>query len=516
MRINPRLLLLAPILAGCTLGPDFQTPDLKTPSAWRDAQSTGSVPVAGPVATTWWEQFGDATLTRLVQRVADSNLDLREAEARLAESRAELRVAGAAALPKADGNTSYTRERASSKGVVSLFSSDTSPTATQSNGLGGRQSGIPAGLAGGLPPFDLWQYGFDASWEVDLWGRVRRSVENASATTDASEAALHDTMLVSIAEVANDYLQLRGVQERLRITHENLSTARQSVSLTQERVRGGLATEVDLAEAEGQAADTGAAIPPLEQEQHRLINAIGLLLGQYPGALEAELLAPSPVPAVPATVPVGLPSELARRRPDIREAEAQLHAATAEIGVAKADFFPQVTLSGSAALQSLQFKDLAQWGARSYSIGPAISIPIFEGGRLSGTVALREAEQQEAAAKYQQTVLAAFRDVDDALSAYAAEQRRRIDLDASVDAARRALILSDRRYRQGLGTYLDVLTAQRSLLSGQQQLASSTATIDTDLVALYKALGGGWEAFPETASAAGIETGSSSVVSSSR
>jgi len=262
--------------------------------------------------------------------------------------------------------------------------------------------------------------------------------------------------------------------------------------LTSERARHGLATDLDVANAQSQAESNAADIPQAEQQEAQLINAIGVLLGEYPQTLAAKLKATPDALVVPPRVPIGLSSELARRRPDIREAEAQLHAATANIGAAKADFFPKVTLSGSVAIQATQFTNLGSWGARSYSVGPSLSIPIFEGGRLRSTLALREAEQQEAAITYRKTVLSAFQEVDDALTGFAAEQRRRDRLDASMQASKRALELANQRYVRGLSNYLDVLTAQKSLLTVEQQWVDSTATVSTDLVALYKALGGGW------------------------
>ncbi|WP_428488398.1 efflux transporter outer membrane subunit [Rhodopila sp.] len=504
MPLRLRLLLLAPLLAGCTLGPNFQASKPASPDSWfsprqnpAPAPAHASFPVATPIQPKWWDTFNDPVLSGLVLRVANSNLDVRAATTRIAQSRSQLRITGASEYPTLNGNTAYTRERVSQNGVLSALGSPGGTPATQFNGATGTNGGIPVSTGRGpvaIPPFDLYQYGFDASWEVDLWGRVRRTVENARATLDASREARNDTVLSSMAEVANDYMQLRGTQERLRIARQNLASANNSVQLTTDRYNRGLSTELDLANAQQQASDTGAIIPQLEQQEQRLINAIGLLLGEYPGALQAQLALPKATPLVPPLVPVGLPSELAHRRPDIREAEAQLHAATASIGAAEADFFPQVTLSGSVSIQALQFHQLGDWGSRQYGIGPSVSLPIFEGGRLRGTLALRQGQQQEAAANYQRTVLAAFRDVDDALTAYAAEQRRRARLIISVAAARRALDLATMLYTQGLADFLQVLTAQRSLLSEQQQLADSTATVCTDLVALYKALGGGWDA----------------------
>ncbi len=452
------------------------------------------MPVAKPVDTEWWKQFNDPELTSLVRRVAAGNLDVRAATFRLAQSRAQRGITAADQFAQVNGNTSYTRQLISKQGVISAIGSGAgggSP-GTQSNGLGGRQGSFPTGGAS-IPPFDLFQGGFDASWELDLWGRVRRFVESADATLEASTEARRSQLLSSVAEVARDYVQLRGTQATLKITRDNLASAQESAMLTGERFKGGLATDLDVANAQQQVEATAANIPQLEQQEAQSINAIGLLLGMPPAALRTELSPRKPVPPVPPRVPVGLPSELAQRRPDIRQAEAQLHAATADIGMAKADFYPRLTLSGSVALQALQVRNLG-WSAGTYSFGPSLTIPIFEGGRLRRTVELREAAQQEAAINYQRTVLQAFTDVDNALVAYAAEQRRRTRLAAQAVQSRRALNLAQSRFRQGLSDFLEVLTAQRTLLSSEQQLSDSTATVSANLVSLYKALGGGWEA----------------------
>ncbi len=493
------------LLAGCTVGPDFERPNFWSPASWFSARPNparleASMPVAEPVDAEWWKTFKDPVLTGLVRRVAAGNLDVRTAVVRVAQSRAQRGIAGADQFAQLNGNGSYTRERLSKQGVIGLFgggggtnsvSGGGSLPGTQSNGLGGRQGGVPSST--GIPAFDLFQGGFDASWELDLWGRVRRSVESADATLEASTEAQRAQLLSSIAEVARDYVQLRGTQETLRITRANLSAAQESVQLTTERARGGLATDLDVANARAQLESTAATVPQLEQQEAQGINAIGLLLGMPPAALQAELSPPKPVPPVPPRVPVGLPSELARRRPDIRQAEAQLHAATADIGTAKADFYPKLTLSGSVALQALQVKNLG-FSAGTYSYGPSLTIPLFEGGRLRGTLQLREAQQQEAAVAYQRTVLQAFTDVDNALIAYAAEQRRRNRLAEQVAQSRRAFNLAQSQYRQGISDFLQVLTAQRTMLAAEQQLSDSTATVSANLVALYKALGGGWEA----------------------
>lgn len=451
---------------------------------------------AAAVDAAWWDSFNDPVLSRLVRRVATQNLDVRTATIRLAESRAQRQIATADEFPQVNGNASYTRERISPRGVASLFSGGGAggSLATQANGLGGRQGGIPTAAAGGgtIPPFNLFQYGFDTTWELDLWGRVRRLIEQANAQVEASTEARRQTLISTIAEVARDYIQLRSAQRTEQVTRENLASARESAMLTAERVRGGVASDLDMANAEATVAGVAGQLPQVMQQEGQIINALSFLLGEMPGALTAELATPSPIPPAPASVPIGVPSQLAERRPDIREAEAQLHAATAAIGAAKANFFPRITLSGSLAIQALQLKGLGLWDARTYGFGPSLTVPIFEGGRIRATVNLRKASQQEAAIAFQRAVLQAFQEVDDALIAYHSEQSRRRALAAAVSANRRAVSLATLRYRNGVSNFLEVLTAQRTLFTAQQQLVSSQAQASTNLVQLYKALGGGW------------------------
>lgn len=487
------LALAALLLAGCTVGPDFKAPEAKAPAAWHALSEAGGMPsraVTRAVNQRWWESFNDPELTRLEAEAAKQNLDLAAAIERVAESRAQAGIVGADALPTLNGNASYTRELASKRGILTLGSQSGS-NGTSANGTGSGAGGIPAST---FQPFDLWQYGFDATWELDLWGRVRREQESAAASVEASADAAQGALISVLAEVARDYIQLRGVQTNLAIARENLGIASQSLRLTQERTAAGLTSQLDVANASAQVASVEAQIPALEQQEQQLFNALALLLAREPGALAGELGIAKPVPPTPPEVPIGLPSELARRRPDIRQAEAQLHSATADIGVAVADYFPRITLSGSVGLQALQFKDLGSWNAGQYAFGPSITLPIFEGGRIAATVELRKAQQREAAIAYRKTVLSAFHDVDNALIAYQAEQRRRARLETQVVQNRRALGLAQDQYKQGLVDFLTVLDAQRTLLAAQQELANSTTTISTDAVALYKALGGGWEA----------------------
>jgi NodT family efflux transporter outer membrane factor (OMF) lipoprotein len=480
------------VLSGCTVGPDFKRPSWASPSSWfggnkEVVKRPASVPVAQPIDPNWWTLFNDPRLTSLEQRVAAQNLDVQLATVRLAESRAQLNITRASEFPTLNGNASYERQKPSDNGIFAAF-----PSASGANGAFGNTTG---GITGtDIPAFDIYQGGFDASWEVDLWGRVRRSVESSDASSVAADEARRAALLSSLAEVARDYMQLRGAQEMLQIAKDNVRTARQSLDLTKQRSAGGVTTDLDVANASAQLRTTLSQIPTLEQREAQLINALSLLLGQPPNTLRADLEVPHPVPPVPPVVPVGFPSELARRRPDIRQAEAQLHAATADIGVAQANFYPTLTLTGSVGLQSLQWSktfDLAS--SKQYAVGPGLTIPIFEGGQLRATLQLRKGQQREAAINFQKTVLQAWHDVDNALTAYKAEQTRRDELIGAVAENRRALGLAQSRYQEGVADFLTVLDAERSVLQTQQQLADSTATVSSNLVALYKALGGGWE-----------------------
>ncbi len=500
------------LLAGCAVGPNFKPQAIWSPATWfasRPApppQATPiSEPVSEPIDPNWWNLFHDAELTSLENRVAAANLSVRISTTRLAESRSQRQITGADQFVTVNADGSYTRERISQKGVIGIIgggggSSGGTTTSFGSNGgaasgTTGRSGAIPNSVAGGtnVPPFNLWQGGFDASWELDLWGRVRREIESADAALEASTDARRNALLSVLAELARDYVQLRGEQTQLAIARDNIVTEQESLKLSQDRFRAGLTSDLDVANAAAQLQTTQAQVPQLEQQEAQSINALSFLLGETPGALRAELIRPGMVPPVPPRVPIGVPSELARRRPDIRQAEAQLHAATADVGVAVADFYPKVTLDGSIGLQALKAKDLGNWAARQYGLGPTISIPIFEGGRLRATLALRRVEQQEAALNYQQTVLQAWHDVDNALTAYAAEQRRHDALAEAVAQNRVALKLSRERYTQGVADFLNVLDAERALLNAQLSLADSSTTVSSNLVQLYKALGGGWE-----------------------
>jgi NodT family efflux transporter outer membrane factor (OMF) lipoprotein len=477
------------LVAGCMVGPDFARPDPNLPEVSLLGDNGQALPGArlpAPTDPTWWNVFRDPVLTDLEQRVAAANLDVRTATLRLAESRFQRGVVAAAEFPSINGDAKYTREQFSQNGIVSLLS-----------GLLGPSAG------GGFSPGPINEYnaGFDASWELDLWGKVRRQVESADAQVDQAADQRRDALVSSLAELARDYMQLRGVQIQIKIANDNLKVGRDVLELAQERQQRGLQNGLDVENAAAQVESIRAQIPQLQQEESQYINALSLLLDQPPGALRNELGSRGIVRTGPPRIPLGIPSELARRRPDVRAAEDQLHAATATIGVAVGDFYPSVQLNGTVGFDSLDIKNLFKASSLQYMVGPSVSLPIFAGGRLRSTLELRETQQQEAAITYRKTVLQAWHDVVNALVAHRLEQSRRARLRSQTEHSRAALGLARDRYNEGLVDFLTVLDAERSLLQAEQQYATSTTNVSLDLVQLFKALGGGWETtFPDVPS----------------
>lgn len=466
------------LLSACTVGPEFRTPDSRLPEQW---QATSDQLTDSPVDSDWWKLFNDPVLTDLAGRALRSNADVQIAALRVAESRAQRRVAAGARLPAVNASAGYSRERQSENGVNTRVIGLIAPAAQREQ--------IISILS---EPFDIYQAGFDAAWELDLWGRVRRSVESADAALQASGEDLHDAQLMLVAEVARTYLELRGVDDQLRIANADVQLSTDSVELTQYRVKGGIVDELDLATQRARLSDARANLPALQQNAKQLRSALGMLLNLEPGALDAQLANLPDNFTLPPAVAGGMPSEIARRRPDIRRAEARLHAATAEIGIAVADLYPRITLTGSVVQQSLRASDLAEWGSRQWSIGPSISLPIFDGARRRSVVVIRRLQQQEAAVNYQRTVLNAWHEIENVLSAYTAEQQRNQELNATLASSRDAYDIARIRYNHGLVNYLVELDAHRTLLQVERAYADSTTQMSTKLVSLYKALGGGW------------------------
>jgi len=476
------LALAAALLAGCNVGPDFAPPDPGLPN---DAFSAREARGAAPPSPTWWRAFRDPVLTDLEARVAAANLDVKTATIRLAESRFQRGVAASALLPSVNADAKYQYELYSQNGIAGLLTKLVPATTSSTTPLT-------------IPAISDYTIGFDASWELDLWGHVRRSVESADAQVEQSAELRRDTLVSSLAELARDYVQLRGAQTQIAIANENLAIAREIKKVAEERQRKGVATGFDAQTSTAQAENVSARIPTLRSDESQYSNAIGFLLDEPPGALQSALGPRKRALAPPGVPSLGVPSELARRRPDIRAAEARLHAATADIGVAVAAFYPTIKLNGVVSLDALDAKNLFKASSLQYNAGPSIVLPIFDAGRLKSTLELRKAEQQEAAIAWHKTVLQAWREVVDALTAYRREAERRAGLKRELEHSRQALDIARSRYKTGVGEFLSVLDAERSYLQAAQDFETSTTNVSLDLVTLYKALGGGWEeVFPD-------------------
>jgi NodT family efflux transporter outer membrane factor (OMF) lipoprotein len=457
----PSLLVL---LSGCmTVGPDYKAPETQMPEAFanqtQEGLSTETVEVA------WWHGFQDGTLDRLVEATVASNHDLRIATARLREARALRSETEFDRFPTVTAGGSFTRERLS-------------------------EAVVPAG---GDRNIELFDAGFDASWELDFFGRVRRSIEASAADVGAAEAARRDVIVSLIAEVARNYFELRGTQNQLAVARQNAENQQQTLDLTLALLEGGRGTELDTSRAEAQLNSTLATIPPLEATIKRALHRLAVLAGQEPTALVPELSPLLPLPALPTLVALGTPAELLRRRPDIRVAERDLAAATARIGVATADLFPRVTLLGSIGIQAGSFLGLGEGGSDVFSVGPSIFWAAFDLGRVRARVRQADARTGAALAQYEQRVLLALEETENSLVDFTRQQTRREFLQASARASEKAVGLARQRYQFGVSDFLTVLDAERTLLEAQDRLAQSETLTATSLIAVYKALGGGWE-----------------------
>ncbi len=462
------------IISGCMVGPEYHPPKpTVVPPAWEGVSKISSnqpyVATAQPAdLTQWWRQFNDPILNELVEEAVKANLDLQIAEASLRQARALRGIAIGGLWPSLTASASYQR----------LHSAATMPDNGQE---------------------DLYLAGLDAVWELDLFGGIRRGVEAAGANVQTAIENIRDVQVSLIAEVALNYIQLRGYQQEIVITQNNLEAQRHTAEITHKLLDVGFDSALDVAQAESNVATTESQIPVFETSAQQSIYALSVLLGQPPAALIEKLSQAGRLPSIPAKIPAGLPSELLRRRPDIRQSESQLHAATAQIGVAVAQLFPSFSLTGTVDWQSNQLRNWWTDARRSFSFGPAVNWPVFQGGAIISNVRLQEAVRDQAFITYQKTVLAAFQDVENALVAFNKEQEHHKSLNDAVLANQKAVDLSLQLYTAGQIQFLNVLEAQFSLYTSQNALVQSEDNIATDLIALYKALGGGWESVGETA-----------------
>lgn len=468
-----QLALVALLLAGCTVGPDYAEPQMSVPASYVEAQGAGQAQL-----DRWWQGFGDAELTALVDRALKQNLDIEMAAARIREARAQERVAGAGASPQVAAEASVTRQRISENAI---------PVPPGSGGGGGVGFALPG------EEFTSWRAGFDASWEIDLFGRNRREREAAAARTGAAIWNRKDSEVSVAAEVASAYLRLRTLQARIANAQAELARQQRFEQLVAARTRGGLVTGQDLEQQRSERAAAAAEIPALEAQVKAEIHALGVLTGQTPNSLVNQLAAPGTLPPSPS-VPPGLPSDLLRRRPDIRAAERDLAATTADIGVAVADLYPRFSLTAAPAMVSTALGSFLEWGSRSFSAGAALDWPIFDGGRRKANVEVRNARQEQAMIAYRKAVLAGLGDVEDSLSNVSGDRQRLAELEQALATATRAEEIARARYRGGLVTLTDVLQAQARRLALEEQVIETKGALARDTVSLVKALGGGWSA----------------------
>ena len=471
---------LAVFLGGCMVGPNYHRPEVSVPAAYPYAlASTNPANHTSQELSRWWAVFHDPQLDTLIKQATAANFDLRLAQARIREARAQAGIARSALFPSANANGEYSRQR----------SSEHSP-----DGLLARGVGRPLEQ-------NFFDAGFDANWELDIFGGNRRGLQAAKADLGATEESRRDVLITVIGDVGLSYLDLRGLQKQLAVARDNLRLQEDTLTLTKDRVRAGLANELDTTRAEAQAANTRSQIPLLEQDIQRSIHRLSILIGKEPATLESQLGAPAPIPPATPDIPAGLPSDLLRRRPDICQAEREVAAATARVGVAAADLFPRFFLTGAAGLQSFNSSDFFTAGSRFWSLGPSMRWPIFSAGRIRQNIKVQNARLEQSLIRYEQTVLTSLEEVENALVACGKEEEHHQALVQSEVANRRAVELADERYRSGLVDFLNVLETQRSLLAVQDDLARSERTTDQNLVRLYKALGGGWEGETQLAEA---------------
>ncbi|MDR3511115.1 MAG: efflux transporter outer membrane subunit [Caulobacteraceae bacterium] len=446
-------------LAACAVGPDYRTPTVSTPAHWSGA---ADAPAKAPELSQWWLRLDDPTLNTLIDQAVRGNLDVAAAKARVREARASYRQARGALFPTLDASASVTRN-------------DTGAGSASASGS------------------NLVKAGFDASWEMDLFGANRRAAEAARYGQDAADEDLRSTLLTLIGDVAADYVDARGYQARIALARRTAVSQRQTAALTEAKFAAGSVSAADVASAAGLAASTEADIATLEAAYAEAVHQLSVLLGRDPEALSDLLATPAPPPAPPADVAMGVPADILLARPDVREAERKLAQYTAKIGQAQAARYPAVSLTGSIATSGGSLGDLAKQSSISWSYGPSVSLPIFEGGQLAAAVDVARAQRDEYDVAFRAAVLTALEDVENASVSLSRERVRNERLDASAKAYRQANALALSLYRAGSTSFLEALDAERSQYSAEDALIQSNVLIATDYIALNKALGGGWD-----------------------
>lgn len=461
------------LLTACAVGPDYQRPTLAIPEHWHE---TGTV--SKPIdrrQDQWWKSFNDPVLNQLIIDAVAANPDLKQALARVKDARAQRSATIAAGLPALSARSGLSRR----------FNNTAGSTQTGGSNAGG-------GFGIGSQHINIFQSGFDAQWELDLFGGVRRAVEAADATVETEQENSHDVLVTLLGEVARNYIDLRANQKLLAVTRDNLSAQRDTYELTQVRHHAGLASMLEVMQAQAAVADAEALCPVYETQIKQSIHALSVLLGREPGALSLRLSRSGAIPTASSPAIVFLPSELLLRRPDIRRAERQMAVANAAIGVATAELYPKINLAAFLGVQNMRITDITPVG-KSWSAASSLTMPIFNWGKLNANIKSKKAQYEQAFLNYQTTILTAFKEVEDALAVHVNEQERHKALLQAVESDRLAVLLANELYQKGLTSFLNVLEAQRALYQAQTNLLTSAAKIASNRVALYKSLGGGWQ-----------------------
>lgn len=453
-------LLLLGVLWGCrTVGPDYTPPVLAVPDAWHQTALVETGTGEGNLRD-WWTVFGDPVLEQIIRRAARNSPDLRIAAARIDEARARYGAVFGQRYPQSAGSGRMER---------------------------GRGGDFGFGTTG-----ETYAMGMEAGWEIDLWGRIARSIESAGAGIEASAEVYRDTLVFLYAEIALNYVEARKLQARIRYAEANAATQHETLGVTRSRLKSEIAPALDVHQAELNLAATESAIPLLKSGLNQVINRLAVLSGEFPGALHGTFAAGGAIPAPPERTLVGLPADLLRRRPDIRMAERRLASQTARIGAATGELYPAFSLFGTFGLHSLSPWDLLESGSRYWSFGPSFRWNLFNGGRIRSRIRAEEALTRHALAAYERTVLLAVEEVENAMNGYVMEKERCASLGRSVAAAEKSVVLVDQLYRIGLTDFQNLLDMQRSLFQQQDALAKSEGNVTAYLIRLYKALGGGW------------------------
>jgi NodT family efflux transporter outer membrane factor (OMF) lipoprotein len=466
------------MLSGCaTVGPNYVRPDVTVPGYWNEASASNSdgKRLDSKKLAQWWSTLNDSELTSLIERATQNNTDLRTAQARVREARARLGVSRASLFPSVNASASFqhTHSTAQTGSAVGSNLQSTSGNATAES--------------------DLYSTGFDASWEFDLFGGKRRTVEASKADLESSEEDLNYVLVSLIGEVASNYIDLRSFQTRLSIAEANHDAQQETYQIVRWRREAGLATDLDVEQAKYNLKQTTAQIPTLQTGVEKAKNRLAVLIGVIPGSLEKELAERKSIPVASQEIAYGIPADVLRNRPDVRRAERQLAAETARLGVQTAELYPKLTLSGSIGLEALSLSNLFSASSKIYSYGPSLKWNIFNAGSIRQNIEAQNAVQEQALIKYEASILTALEDVNNALTAYVKEQDRRQSLFEASQAAVRAVELAQIQYSSGLIDFQSVLDSQRSLLNLQEQLAESEAAVISDLISLFKSLGGGWK-----------------------